>query len=127
MNDRLHAAGSSTRTAIRLAQYAGRTLVLTFVYTRCPVPEFCPLTLKHFRELDEALARDPALAARAYLLTISFDTAYDTPAVLRSFGRAHVIDRGGGAFARWEFATGSSEQIRRAAATAEVSKTGPGS
>ena len=65
---------------IHLAQYAGRVLVLTFVYTRCPVPEFCPLTLKHFRELDEALARDPALALRAHLLTISFDTAYDTPA-----------------------------------------------
>jgi len=97
---------------IHLAQYAGRVLVLTFVYTRCPVPEFCPLTLKHFRELDEALARDPALALRAHLLTISFDTAYDTPAVLRSFGRSFTVDHGEGRFARWQFATGSEEQIK---------------
>jgi len=97
---------------IHLAQYGGRTLVLTFVYTRCPVPEFCPLAMKLFHELDEALARDPALAPRAHLLTISFDATHDTPAVLRSFGRAYVVDRGEGSFARWEFATGSEEQIK---------------
>ena len=97
---------------IHIGQYAGRTLVLTFIYTRCPLPEFCPLMMRNFQELDEALSADRRLSARTHLLTVSFDTAYDTPEVLRSFGRAHVKDRGEGRFVRWELATGSEEQVK---------------
>ena len=93
-------------------QYAGQTLVLTFIYTRCPVPEFCPLMMRNFQALDEALSADRALSSRTHLLTVSFDTVYDTPDVLRRFGRAHVKDRGEGQFARWELATGSEEQVK---------------
>jgi protein SCO1/2 len=49
------------------------------------------------------------------VLSISFDTAYDTPEVLRSFGRAFVKDRGQGRFRHWELATGSAPQVRAVA------------
>ena len=97
---------------IHIGQYAGQTLALTFIYTRCPVPEFCPLMMRNFQALDEALSADRGLSSRTRLLTVSFDTAYDTTEVLRSFGRAHVKDRGEGQFARWELATGSEEQVK---------------
>jgi protein SCO1/2 len=68
--------------------------------------------MRNFQTLDEALSADRKLSTRTHLLTVSFDTAYDTPEVLRSFGRAHVKDRGDGRFARWELATGSEEQVK---------------
>ncbi len=97
--------------AIRLHDYRGRALVLTFIYTRCPLPEACPLMMKRFREIDEALAQDPALFARTHLLSVSFDTEHDTPAVLHSFGKAFAKDRGRGRFDHWELASGTREQI----------------
>jgi protein SCO1 len=100
---------------IHLGQYAGRTLVLTFIYTRCPIPEFCPLMMKNFQALDKALAGDPALFARTHLLSITFDTQYDKPEVLRRFGRVFMEDRGGSRFDHWELATGSAEQVKAAA------------
>jgi protein SCO1/2 len=97
---------------IRLSDYRGRSLLLTFIYTRCPLPEFCPLLMKNFRKVDEALARDPDLFQKTRLLSISFDVAHDTPEVLNAFGRAFVEDRGLGRFGHWELASGSAEQVR---------------
>jgi protein SCO1/2 len=101
--------------AIKLAQYRGNTLILTFIYTRCPLPEYCPLMMRNFQKLDEGLSADPTLFTKTRLLSISFDTAYDTPEVLRSFGRAFVKDRGQGRFSHWELATGSAEQVKAVA------------
>ena len=101
--------------AIKLSAYRGRTLILTFIYTRCPLPEYCPLMMRNFQRLDEGLAGEPELFARTHLLSISFDTAYDTPPVLRSFGRAFVKERGPGRFRHWELATGSAEQVKEVA------------
>ena len=102
--------------AIRFADYRGQTLVLTFIYTRCPLPEFCPLMMRNFQKLDEALSETPALFDKTHLLSISFDTAFDTPQVLTSFGSAFVKDRGRGRFAHWELGTGSERQIKDVAA-----------
>jgi protein SCO1/2 len=98
--------------AITLARYRGRTLVLTFIYTRCPVPEYCPRMMARFQKIDATLSADPVLWEKTHLLSISFDTAYDKPEVLRSYGRAFVKDRGEGRFRHWELATGSKEQIQ---------------
>jgi protein SCO1 len=100
---------------IHLDQYSGRTLVLTFIYTRCPLPEFCPLMMKNFRDLDQALARDPVLLAKTHLLSITFDTEYDKPEVLRRFAGVFVEKRGQGRFDHWELATGSAEQVKAVA------------
>ena len=59
---------------LRLADYRGKAVALTFVFTRCPLPDFCPLMMKKFAAAHAALAREPGLAARTRLLTVSFDT-----------------------------------------------------
>jgi protein SCO1 len=97
---------------IRLADYRGRALALTFIYTRCPLPDFCPLMSRNFEAASKALAAEPALQARTHLLSISFDTGHDTPPVLRAYGRNFAGD-GPRAFAHWEFASGGDAEIRK--------------
>jgi protein SCO1/2 len=98
---------------IHLHQYRGKALLLTFIYTRCPLPDYCPLLSRNFAKILEQLRSDPSLAASTHLLSISIDPEYDTPAVLRRYG----LDCAGKSspFERWEFASGSPEQVRKVA------------
>jgi len=98
---------------LHLSDYRGHPLALTFIYTRCPLPEFCPRMMKNFQALDEAIEGDPDLRKTARLLSISFDVEFDRPEVLNAFGSAFVKDRGQGPFARWKLATGTKEAIDR--------------
>ncbi len=98
---------------LRISDYRGHVLVLTFIYTRCPIPEFCPRIMKNFQELENAIEADPDLRASARLLSVSFDVEFDRPEVLQAFGSAFVKDRGQGPFARWKLATGTKEAVGR--------------
>lgn len=98
---------------LHLADYRGHPLALTFIYTRCPLPEFCPRIMKSFQELEQAIENDPGLRKTARLLSVSFDVEFDRPEVLNAFGSAFVKDRGQGPFARWKLATGTKEAIDR--------------
>jgi len=89
--------------AIRLSDYRGRAVVLTFIYTRCPIPNFCPRLSQNFAELQARLR--PEFAGRAQLLSITMDPGFDTPEVLRGYGESHGAD-----FKVWTFATGSRAQ-----------------
>jgi protein SCO1/2 len=89
---------------IHLAQFKGRVLLLTFVYTRCPLPDFCIRMSQNFAQIDKALEADPALYAGTHLLSISFDPKYDTPAVLMSYGESYIGTGAKRAFAHWDFA-----------------------
>lgn len=95
---------------LRLADYRGKAVALTFVFTRCPLPDFCPLMMKKFAAAHATLAKEPGLAARTRLLTISFDTAHDTPDVLRAFGKP--FQKTTPPFTHWSLATGKDEAIR---------------
>ncbi len=90
--------------AIHLSQFRGKTLLLTFIYTRCPLPNFCPLITHNFAVIDHELAAQPALYAKTHLLCISFDPEHDTPARLRAYGAQYIGSDAKGAFAHWEFA-----------------------
>jgi protein SCO1/2 len=90
---------------IHLRQYRGKSVLLTFIYTRCPLPDYCPLMTHNFAEIEKTLMNSPELYARTQLLSISFDAQHDTPAVLRNYAQAFVADRGARTFAHWEFAT----------------------
>ena len=90
---------------LRLAQYRGKSVLLTFIYTRCPLPDYCPLMSHNFAEIEKALMISPELYAKSHLLSISFDSQYDTPQVLRNYAREFVADRGPRTFEHWEFAT----------------------
>jgi protein SCO1/2 len=88
---------------IHLDQYRGKELLVTFIYTRCPLPNFCPLVTRNFATIEKQLAADPALYARTHLLSVSFDPEHDTPERLRAYGSAYAGDAKT-AFAHWDFA-----------------------
>jgi protein SCO1/2 len=87
------------------SSFAGSTVLLTFIYTRCPIPTFCPLMDRHFLEIQKHLEADPALQG-VHLVTVSFDPITDTPDVLK----AHAQELGADP-KRWTFLTGDREVI----------------
>lgn len=97
---------------IHLHQYRGKALLLTFIYTRCPLPDYCPLLSRNFAKIVDQLRSDSPLAASTHLLSISIDPEHDTSAVLRSYGLERVGKFPGDPFERWEFASGNPDQVR---------------
>jgi protein SCO1/2 len=89
---------------ISLKQYRGQVLFVTFIYTRCPFPDYCPRMGAQFAQLRQQLAADPTLAGRTHLLCISFDPAHDTPKVLRDYGFSLLHSHQAALFNHWEFA-----------------------
>jgi protein SCO1/2 len=98
---------------IRLHDYRGKALLLTFIYTRCPLPEYCTLMSNNFAQIDRQLQQSPDLYAKTHLLSVSIDPNYDSPQVLRSYGAAHTERYENETFSHWEFASG--EQVREMA------------
>jgi len=96
----------SNRT-IDLKQFRGKVVVMTFIYTRCPLADFCPRMSRNFAEIDKALQSDPELYKNTHLLSVSFDPTYDTPEVLRSYGAAYTGNFTNETFQHWEFAAPS--------------------
>lgn len=96
---------------ITLNDFAGSAAAITFIYTRCPLPQYCPLMDRRFAEVQSLAAGDPALAGRVRLLSVSFDPKFDRPAVLSSHARALGADP-----SVWRFATAGEEIVDRLAA-----------
>lgn len=97
---------------IKLHNYRGKVLMLTFIYTRCPMPDQCTLMSENFAEINRETKKLPELSYKLHLLSVSFDPDYDTPAVLRSYGAAHSGLFTDEDFQRWEFATGTKDQVK---------------
>lgn len=99
---------------INFKEYRGKALILTFIYTRCPLPDYCPLMTQNFVTLERELQNKPALRDKTRLLSISVDPEYDKPKVLREYGQRYIgSDKN--AFKYWEFASGSPEQVKNVA------------
>ncbi len=98
---------------ISLGQFRGKALLITFIYTRCPLGDYCPRMSRNFAEIDKDLHADPALYAKTHLVSISFDPAYDTPAVLRSYGSAYTGNYKNETFAHWDFAAPKSADLKQ--------------
>lgn len=96
---------------IHLGQFRGQTLLLTFIYTRCPLPNFCPLVTHNFAVINSQLAADPALYAKTHLLCVTFDPEHDTPARLRAYGAEYIGSDAKSAFAHWDFAAPSKPEL----------------
>ena len=96
---------------ISLARFRGKLLLMTFIYTRCNFADYCPRMSRSFAEIDQALATDPALYAQTHLLSVSFDPAYDTPAVLRSYGGAYTGRYTKETFTHWDFAAPPEKEL----------------
>ncbi len=97
---------------IRIKDYRGKALALTFIYTRCPMPDQCTLMSNNFSIIDQELQKQPELYEKTHLLSISFDPDYDTPKVLRSYGAAFTGRYSNETFQHWEFATGTKDEIK---------------
>jgi protein SCO1 len=95
-----------------LHDFAPRILIVTFIYTRCPLPDFCPLIVKHLESIRRR-ANDAGMGDRLALLGVTLDPSFDTPAVLRAYGQS--VLRGPDAFDQWTLATGSAAQVSEVA------------
>lgn len=91
---------------IRIRGYRGKALLLTFIYTRCPLPDYCTRMSNNFAQVDRQLQQTPDLYDKTHLLSVSIDPNYDSPEVLRSYGAAHTERYQDEKFTHWEFASG---------------------
>lgn len=91
---------------ITLETFRGHPFVLTFIFTRCPIPNFCPLMSKNFGKLQDAIKNGSGTLAQTRLLSISFDPDFDTPQVLKDFANHEQADP-----KIWRFATGEQSKI----------------
>ena len=96
---------------LNLSDLRGKVVALTFIYTRCPLPDFCPLMDRKFEELADRIGAIAGRAEHVRLLSVSFDPEHDTPEVLRK----HAENLG----ARpplWRFAVASHGELGKVAA-----------
>ncbi|HKR28810.1 MAG TPA: SCO family protein [Acidobacteriaceae bacterium] len=96
---------------ISFAQFHGKVVLLTFIYTRCPLPNFCVRMSRNFAEINKQLQKNPQLYEKTHLLSISFDPKYDTPKVLRSYGGAYTGRYTQETFDHWDFAAPSEKEL----------------
>jgi protein SCO1 len=94
-----------------MSEWRGSATLLTFIYTRCPLPNFCPLMDRHFAAIQQTIASDSSLTGKAKLLSISFDPDHDSPAVLLAHARRLKADP-----SVWTFLTGDRVTLDRFAA-----------
>lgn len=92
--------------AISLGQFKGQALALTFIFTRCPFPEFCPRMNNNFQATAKKLAALPNAPTNWHLLSLTFDVEFDTPSVLKGYAARYQADP-----AHWSFATGAQIEI----------------
>lgn len=90
-----------------MSAFRGHRVALTFTYTRCPMPDFCPLMDRHFQALQREIKKTPALAD-VRLITVSFDPQFDTPPVLKAHAQRLAADP-----LIWSFVTGDRDEVAR--------------
>ncbi len=99
-----------------LADWRGQVLAVTFIYTRCPLPTFCPLMDRKFKSVQEQVRADAALSGRVRLLSVSVDPDHDTPATLARHAARLEADP-----AIWRFLTGARADVETFASQFGVS------
>jgi len=96
---------------LKLTDLKGKAVLLTFIYTRCPNPDFCPRISGQFAAVENQLAKSPTDYADTRLVSITLDPTYDTPAVLRKYGLAY-LNNNAAAFSHWEFVASSPDDLK---------------
>jgi protein SCO1/2 len=100
---------------IHLNQFRGKELLITFIYTRCPLPNFCPLVTHNFAVIEKRLAADPSLKGKTHLLSVSFDPEHDTPERLKAYGQQYIGSDDKAAFVNWDFAVADNAVLKEMA------------
>jgi protein SCO1/2 len=96
--------------ALALSALRGKIVVLTFIYTRCPLPDFCPLMDRKFAALAAALDTFPERARHVRLISLSFDPEHDTPDVLKKHAQTQ-----GAQPPLWTFAVARHDELAKVA------------
>ena len=96
---------------IHLSDFRGKALLVTFIYTRCPMPDFCPRLSSQFAQIQNELKKSPADYSKTHLLTISFDSKHDSPVVLRQYGLSYLNGDSSG-FSHWDFASANPAKLQ---------------
>jgi protein SCO1 len=92
----------------KLSDLRGNVIALTFIYTRCPLPDFCPLMDKKFSELAQRLGAFPGRASKVRLISLSFDPEHDTPDLLRKHAQIR-----GATPPLWSYAVASHAELAK--------------
>ncbi len=99
--------------SVRFSDFRGQAFALTFIYTRCPLPEFCIRMSDYFNKVQKKLKQKPELT-NWQLVTVSFDPVFDRPPVLKEYGMTYAAD-----FTRWSFLTDPDTSGRTVLALAD--------
>ncbi len=101
--------------AVRLSDFRGEALAITFFFTRCPIPDYCPRLSKNFEEASQKLSAMLGGPTNYHFLSVTFDPEHDTPAVLKAYGERYQYDP-----KHWSFLTGPKEKIGELASRSDV-------
>lgn len=100
---------------ISMKDFRGKVTAITFIYSRCPLPNYCILMSKNFSDLANQLNDNADLKDKIRLLSISFDPETDTPAKLKEYGRGYLGKDSKTDFSVWQLATGTDKEIKTVA------------
>jgi len=98
-----------------LSDFHGQALGITFFFTRCPIPNFCPRLSRNFQEASRKLLATPNAPTNWHFLSFTFDPGFDTPTVLKAYGERYQYDP-----RHWSFLTGPTNQLAELAAESNV-------
>ena len=98
---------------VRLSDFRGKAVLVSYIFTRCPMPSMCPLVTSKMAQVQTQV--NTIFKDQVVLVSVSFDPAYDTPAVLKEYGERYGAD-----FSNWHFLTGDAAEIQTAAQDANV-------
>jgi len=93
---------NSLGRVLRLSEFQGRALGITFIFTRCPFPTFCPRLSSNFSETAQKLKAMANGPTNWHLLSITIDPEYDTPARLQGYAQRYKADSN-----HWDHVTGA--------------------
>jgi protein SCO1/2 len=99
---------------VSLHDFKGKALAITFIYARCPLPDYCTRMSTNFSNLAMQLQSDPD-KDKVRLLTISFDPENDTPAKLKAYGIGYMGNDKNYKFDTWQLAVGKDADVRKIA------------
>lgn len=99
----------------KFSDYKGKATAITFIYRRCPLPEFCIKMSRNFSDAAQRIIEDPEMKENVRLLSISFDPENDTPEKLKQYGVGYLGNHAEEGFKVWQLAVGPDKDIRKIA------------
>ncbi len=99
---------------LHFVQFKGKVILLTFIYTRCPFPDYCPLLSRNFAAIQKELAKNPDAYKKTHLVSITLDPNYDKPQVLREYGLSYLEHDPKG-FEHWDFVSTTPADLQKLA------------